>query len=519
MPLDYTNSSAGVAKIALGRYNATASPRKGAVFFNPGGPGGTGVYLATQLGASFQEFVGEDYDIIGFDPRGIGLSEPQTKCFTGNGSRQAFIANTVLDRGYDVSPNLTDPFNRYHLIETQRDANALYQAQFQVCAQTMGETIKYAGTTSVVRDIDYINTILEGNNSLINFYGFSYGTVMGQYLVNIFPDRVGRVVIDGVADADSWANKAPYQQLPVWLNSTDATYKLFYSECAKAGPTACALATKENEDPNDIFNRVEDWIDSLYETPLAVPNATLPGILTNGRARLFIEGGLEAPLGWPQIALGLAEAMLGDGSTMLNAVNEKDLVDLERSAVSCNDQKPFGLLKPETVVDAGLAALQSVSRFFFSVLVAEPDSGCQYWPVTPPERYLGPWNHTLNNPILIVSNTHDPVTPLVNGQAVHSYLADSSGLLIQNSPGHTSQALQSTCTKQHLRAYFANGTLPTPGTVCEVEESPFPPPSNSTASSIIGSAAIATSANSKMRISDTIHRITPDKLRKASGRS
>ncbi|TBU51516.1 TAP-like protein-domain-containing protein [Dichomitus squalens] len=512
VPLDYTNSSAGVAKIALGRYNATASPRKGVVFVNPGGPGGPGVNLATEAGSFFQELIGEDYDIIGFDPRGIGLSEPQTKCFPKNGSREAFIANTVLDRGYDVSPNLTDPYNRFHLIETQRDANALYQAQFQVCAQTMGETIKYAGTTSVVRDIDFITTLLEGTDSLINFYGFSYGTVMGQYLVNVFPDRVGRVVIDGVVDADSWANKAPYQQLHQWLNSTDATYEVFIAECAKAGPASCALAQKDNEDPEDILDRVERWIDGLYDAPLAVPNATRPGILTNGRARLFIEGGLESPTGWPQIAAGLAEAMRGDGAAVLNVVNTRELVDLERSAVSCNDQRPFAPPTAETIVDAGLEVLKHVSRFFWSVIIAEPDSGCQYWPVTPPERYLGPWNKTLNNPILIISNTHDPATPLVNGEAVHGYLPNSSALLVQNGPGHTSNALTSRCTIRSTRAYFANGTLPAAGTVCEVDQSPFPPPSDST-------APATAAASAKMRVLDHIHRMSPNRLRMASGRS
>ena len=178
----------------------------------------------------------------------------------------------MLDRGYDISPNLTDASNRFHLIETQRDANALYQAQFEVCNQTMGETIRYAGTTSVVRDIDYINTLLAGNDSLINFYGLSYGTVMGQYLINIFPDRVGRIVIDGVVDADAWANEAPYQQLPNWLNSTDAVYKLMFEECAKAGPSACALATKENEDPNDIMTRVEDFVTHFNNNHLERSN-------------------------------------------------------------------------------------------------------------------------------------------------------------------------------------------------------------------------------------------------------
>lgn len=79
----------------------------------------------------------------------------------------------------------------------------------------------------------------------------------------------------------------------------------------------------------------------VYQNPLVVSNAALPGILTNGRARLFILNGLEFPTTWYTIATGLAAAMAGDGSAMLNTVNTKEVVDLERSAVSCNNQKPF----------------------------------------------------------------------------------------------------------------------------------------------------------------------------------
>ncbi|EJF56709.1 hypothetical protein DICSQDRAFT_174660 [Dichomitus squalens LYAD-421 SS1] len=489
VPLDYTNNSVGVAKIALGRYNATITPRKGAVFVNPGGPGNPGV-------------IGEDYDIIGFDPRGIGLSEPQTKCFIENGSREAFSANTVLDRGYDVSPNLTDSYNRFHLIETQRDANALDQAQFEVCAQTMGETIKYAGTTSVVRDIDFITTLLEGNDSLISLYGFSYGTIMGQYLINIFPDRVGRVVIDGVVDVNLWANKAPYQQLHQWLNSTDATYEVFIAECTKAGPASCALAQKDNEDPKDILDRVERWIDGLYNAPLAVPNAARPGILTNGRARLFIEGGLESPTGWPQIAAGIG----GDAGRRRGGAKRREHAGARRPrALGGVVQRPAAVRAAQARDDRrrGPGAR----------------SGCQYWPVTPPERYLGPWNKTLSNPILIISNTNDPITPLVNGETAHGYFPNSSALLVQNGPGHTSRALNSACTVFSTRAYFADGTLPAAGTVCEVDESPFPPPSDSTSSHSSATGVAAAVVDSKTRVLDYIHHMSANKLHRAYGPS
>ncbi len=171
------------------------------------------------------------------------------------------------------------------------------------------------------------------------------------------------------------------------------------------------------------MNRVEGFVNKLYDEPLPVPNATIPGILTSGRARrecssscivgseadqhntVFWVGNLATPSTWPHAAQVFAAAMAGDASAVMDAVNQKELVDLERSAVSCNDNRPFAPPKPEDVIDEALFVQQHVTRFGLTITISEPDSGCQYWPVTPPERYLGPWNSTTKNPILIISNT------------------------------------------------------------------------------------------------------------------
>ncbi|KAI0708631.1 TAP-like protein-domain-containing protein [Earliella scabrosa] len=475
VPLDYSNPSAGVAKIALGRYNATGPNRKGSVFVNPGGPGGPGVGLAINAGSVLQQLTGNEYDIIGFDPRGIGQTEPTTQCFPSKEARAAFIANTVLGQGYDVGGDLSDPQNRFHLIAQQREAEALYKTQFAICGQNMGDALRYMGTTTVARDIDFIASRLDGPDSLINFYGLSYGTVIGQYLVNMFPERVGRVAIDGVVDADAWANVPPYKWYRTWLSSTENTYQSFFQDCAKVGPKGCALA-KANDTAADIFNRVEAFINGLYDQPLPVPNATIPGILTTGRARYFWIGSLTNPDSWPSTAQQFAAAMAGDASEVLNTVNTPQYVDLQRSGVSCNDQKPFPAPTPEETVDELIDVYTNVTRFNFAVTISEADSGCQYWPVSPPEKFLGPWNNTLKNPVLIVSNTGDPVTPLSNAKIVEQVLGDSAALLVQDGPGHTSLALPSACTMQNLNAFFANGTLPTEGTICAVDGSAFPEP-------------------------------------------
>lgn len=113
---------------------------------------------------------------------------------------------------------------------------------------------------------------------------------------------------------------------------------------------------------------------------------------------------LPSPSGWPDAAVAIAGALGGNSSAVLPLL-EPELKDMERRAVSCNDNKPFPPPSPEKIVDLWLTNFENVTREAFAFPINEPDAGCQYWPVTPPERYDGPWNKTLRNPVLILSNT------------------------------------------------------------------------------------------------------------------
>ncbi|THH14114.1 hypothetical protein EW146_g6187 [Bondarzewia mesenterica] len=497
-PLDYFNASAGTAKIALARYNATQFPRKGMVLFNPGGPGGQGRRMATSSGLLWHNIAtGPEYDIVGFDPRGIGATEPKVNCFETPIRRALFMKNTLLDRGFQVAPNVSDPRSRELLIHQQLEAEALYQSQFAVCARAMGDKLRYMGTSTVVRDIDFITRSLEGDDALINFYGGSYGSILGQYLVNMFPERVHRVIIDGIADAMSWSSEPPYKWYRHWLSSTEDAYERFLNGCSKAGPMSCALAKAESENPAGIRKRLENWIDGLFSSPLSVPNATNPGVLTSGQASstdsslIFTE---FQPSIWKVNAEMISRAIDGDGSAIMNGNYPLLYRDLERSAVSCNDQPRFSKPAAEDVIDEALDIMKTVTRFVMSVFTSEPDSGCEFWPVDPPERFTGPWNHTLRNPILIHSNlvrlfplSHgmytygyfvrlqaDPVTPIVNGRAVNKLLGnENSRLVIQDSAGHCSLTSPSLCTANITRSYFRDGTLPPVGHVCPIDKMPF----------------------------------------------
>ncbi|GAB1518887.1 hypothetical protein RhiTH_001952 [Rhizoctonia solani] len=488
VPLDYFNASAGTATIALGKYKALTSPKKGTVFLGAGGPGDLGQLLAIDAGEFFSSMrVGTDYDIIGFDHRGMGSTTPTVTCFKSREEKDVFYRNTVFELGYTQPPNVTeDPFARLDLVLQYRQATSMFETQAKLCALNMpdgGASLKYMGTPTVARDIDYMSKMITGPDTPINFYGGSYGTILGSYLVNMFPDRVGRVVIDGVADPISWTTKHSYEWMDGWLNQTEADYDWFLRACIQAGPTKCALATGDNT-VEGLKAEIQAFLDHLYYHPMASPNSTTPAYLTSGAVRASLFLGILRPRTWSPIAESLKKAMNGDPTAIMNDLVPDssrpvaDKGDLYRYAVTCLDALPFD--DPSTWPTAEQLADQAINRirkvsphFGISATLSEPDGGCEFWPAKGVERFTGPWNHTLAYPILVASTAVDPITPLTSAKLVNKILGNSSRLLVQNNPGHVTLSGVSTCTAKVFLAYFGNGTLPEDGTVCETDTQPF----------------------------------------------
>ncbi|KAG8717827.1 hypothetical protein FRC08_006556 [Ceratobasidium sp. 394] len=240
VPLDYQNESVGKASLAVARYPATKQPKLGTLFLNPGGPGGSGVGLILGgNGNTVMETVGGQYDLVSWDPRGVGLSEPQPDCFTTRTEEDAFWNGSIARVGIEARGDFTD----------QVDLDAFYAqipfvdkllAEFgQRCQEHSPDVLPYVGTTATVRDMVALHDYLEGPDKLVNYWGFSYGTIIGIYFVNMLPDRVGRVVLDGVSDPLYWANKPPHEAVNV--ESTDEALTGFVSACVAAGPGNCAL--------------------------------------------------------------------------------------------------------------------------------------------------------------------------------------------------------------------------------------------------------------------------------------
>ncbi|KAF9072802.1 hypothetical protein BDP27DRAFT_1400715 [Rhodocollybia butyracea] len=486
VPKDYFNPDAGVATIALAKYKAKKSPRKGSVFVNPGGPGGPGALFVIASGSNLAKVIGDEWDIVGFDPRGIGSTRPATRCFSSLLENAVFFANTVIEQGITVSSisNLSSVLLYDELVEQHRQFLALKQAQAELCRKNMGDELKYMGTATVVRDIDFMSKALEGEDTKINYWGGSYGSILGAYLVNMLPRRIGYAVIDGIADPVNWSSDCePSHKWPInWVSDAEKTYKLFLEDCSKAGPSLCPLTRYKDEPWQNLERRFEDFFDATARKPIPVPFGNRPGYLTSGGARGFLEVVLQRPAGWPLAAEVYSSAMAGNATQLYNLfIYRLPLpyrVDLTRLAVTCLDSpRPESLESfptAESLTEQGLKSLREMSPHFgLSTGISEPDGGCQYWPVDGPERFTGPWNATLETKMLIVSNTADPITPMSSGILVNSLMPDSSVLVIQDGPGHTSFAMPSLCTAKLQRRYFA-GDIPQNGTLCPVDVKTFP---------------------------------------------
>lgn len=186
------------------RYKATKTPRLGTLWFNPGGPGGSGleVFLNSTLGVWMSNVTGGYYDIAseslhprctialtpyfeGWDPRGVGQSTPVIKCFNNTDEELAFYASTPLvATGFEVKHGFSNPDDVAFLYNQTDNFDQWLIELGQRCAQLSGDGLKYVGTAAVVRDMVGMADLIDGPDSLINYWGFSYGTAVGSFLVN-----------------------------------------------------------------------------------------------------------------------------------------------------------------------------------------------------------------------------------------------------------------------------------------------------------------------------------------------
>ncbi|MGH3241603.1 MAG: alpha/beta fold hydrolase, partial [Spirillospora sp.] len=241
LPLDYDDPKGATTELAVLRVKARdAKKRVGSLFVNPGGPGGQGTALAYQA----QDFLGPDvvdrFDVVGFDPRGIGFSD-NVACFKSNKDQALALA------GLDVA----FPVGKKQEAAYIKSATALGEG----CSTTGKKLAGAMSTGQAARDMDVLRRAV--GDKKLTYLGFSYGTALGQYYANMFPDRMRAVVVDGVINPVSWVGteKTKDEILDDRLRSADGAYKALKEilvRCGKAGKAKCTFA--EFGDPVKNFD-------------------------------------------------------------------------------------------------------------------------------------------------------------------------------------------------------------------------------------------------------------------------
>jgi pimeloyl-ACP methyl ester carboxylesterase len=435
VPVNYAKPAGPSIALAVVRLRSKGGDRLGSLLLNPGGPGASGIGYAKVAQSKISSTVRKHYDIVGFDPRGVGESAP-IRCLS-DAEMDTFTAQ-------DGSPDNTAEESR--LVQ-------LAKLLGNRCAAANGGLLAHVGTRDAARDLDVLRGVL-GDRKL-NFLGKSYGTYLGAIYAELFPQRVGRLVLDGVVDpAADAAGLARSQALG--FERALASFVddcLPRSNCPLSGDRASALA------------QVSGILDAADRTPL---RASRP--VTQSLALLGMAYSMYDPALWVALRQALAQAVNGQGSLLLLMAdfylerNSKGHYTSDSNdalyAVTCLD-------RPET---SDLAALRARAKGLsavaprFGAYIAWGFLPCAFWP-TPPEGEAAPIRAPGAAPILVVGTTRDPATPYAFAKNLAAEL-DSGRLLTYDGDGHTAYKEGSSCIDHAVDAYLVQGKLPAEGTRC-----------------------------------------------------
>ncbi|MFF3250214.1 alpha/beta hydrolase [Actinacidiphila glaucinigra] len=440
VPLDYAHPSAATdLKLAVARKRAgDGGKRLGTLLVNPGGPGGSAIDYLQYAAFGYPSAVTSRYDMAAIDPRGVARSEP-VECLSDS-QMDAFAAT-------DVTP------------DDGAEVNALVAADKKFadgCEQRSAKLLKHVSTVESARDMDVFRALV-GDRKL-NYVGKSYGTFLGATYAELFPDKAGRLVLDGAVDPSISALDASRGQASGFETAFDA----FAADCITHRD--CPLGTKSTADAG---RRLDALFTQLDGKPL---NTGSSRKLTEALGTTGVIAAMYDESMWPTLSTALTKANKGDGSgllTLSDTYYERDdrghygNLMFANAAVNCLDLPP-ALSGPQ-------AAEQSVSAFtaespLFGKNLAWSSMICTYWAVPPtgkPHRIEA----TGADPILVVGTTRDPATPYAWAKSLAGQL-DSGVLLSYNGDGHTAYARGSNCIDSAVNRYLLEGTPPADGKTC-----------------------------------------------------
>jgi pimeloyl-ACP methyl ester carboxylesterase len=441
----------GTISLAVVRHLASRPGKRiGSLFVNYGGPGVAGVPIVKAGGAELDKLGQGRFDVVGWDPRGVGASTP-IRCFANTRAQARFWG-----------PDWAIPTTRRESLRYLPKTAAFVKR----CVALSGRLLSHDSTADTARDLDYLRRLV-GDRKL-NYRGLSYGSFIGETYASMFPRRVRAMVLDGVVDPRPFTTSTQAGTASTGADTTRVFAKL-QSLCQAAGPARCALAGH-----GPVKVRVSRVFARLRRGPIPAPSAAAPHQLSYGDLLLYMFANLGRPASWPQIATALEQAATGDGSAIEIAVQEaRPLYQSalnSATALQCAD-KPRQQLGPQ----AWPSIIGGVTRVspFLAVQgwwLAVP---CAGWPLLNADRYSGPWNRSTPNPVLVIGTRYDPQTAYGGARRVARLLGNAK-LLTLDGYGHTTDVDPSRCIDLALSAYLLRPASPRQQT-CHADRQPFDP--------------------------------------------
>lgn len=426
VPLDYAEPDGTAINLFLAKVPATGPTRLGTLFVNPGGPGGSGADLA----AGFRPPGLTGFDVIGWDPRGVGRSTPVT-CYGA----------ADLDRydSVDVSPD--DPREENTVLAEDRT--------FAVsCLQRSGSLLQHISTTETVRDLDLLRGLVGAPK--LDYLGFSYGTMIGALYAQLFPGHVGRMVLDGAADITDGNSVSQ-------VSGFERALDHFAGWCADR---SCGLGGSSRT----VLSGISDLLRSLDQHPL--PAGRGRTLSQQQGVQAVVEPLYDGRTGWVRLAKQLKSAQRGNGAGLLRGADQANTrtsdgrygqLPYAFPAIRCLDSQTTSVVEAErqaTEANAGAPLLGPLSG---------PDLQCTQWPIAPaakPPPITGRGAPT----IVVVGTTGDPATPYEWAEAMAEHL-DSAVLVTLDGEGHTAYG-QSECVRRLVDDYLRAGVVPPKGSRC-----------------------------------------------------
>ena len=444
-PLDWSKPAGASISLALIRHLAQGGHPLGSLLVNPGGPGGSGYdFIKNSLDFAVDKTLQANYDIVGFDPRGVNHSSA-VKCYTDP---------TVFDNylyGLPKAPIGTDAW----ITETEQQ-NKKFGAD---CAKYTGALLGHVDTVSAAKDLDLLRAAL--GDKKLNYLGYSYGTLLGQTYANLFPKKTGRLVLDGVVDP----TVTPFELDGDQAKGFELDLRAFLAKC----PTLknCPFTGTVNQGMASI----RSLLDKLDASPIRNKDGRELGSQTMFTAIIFpLYNTTEWPYlvdlfndvsnGSARVAFVLADAYNDRNSDGTYADNTTEAF----IAINCLDYPS----DPTVSTMRAQAAQLDKEAPVFGHLMAYGGTGCYDWPYKP-TRLAGALTAKGSAPIIVIGTTGDPATPYQWAQHV-STLLENGHLITYHGNGHTAYNKNTTpadqCVNTAVDNFFVHGTVPTSDPQC-----------------------------------------------------